>query len=145
MGIWAYTEMLTDGIIDLYEAGLVTGAASGSIRAHGLHLSAGLKRQYDAIHKNKDILSYAVDYTNLPHNVMQNDKVVSINNTTQMDLQGQAASELWPPAYQRHRRAVCSSCAAPMPRRAASRSSACRRPMTRRATRRAASFWPHLR
>jgi acyl-CoA hydrolase len=34
-----------------------------------------------------------VDYTNLPHNIMQNDKVVSINNTTQVDLQGQAASE----------------------------------------------------
>src|SRR5690606_23468962 len=30
---------------------------------------------------------------NLPHNIMQNDKVVSVNNTTQIDLQGQAASE----------------------------------------------------
>ena len=30
---------------------------------------------------------------NLPHFVMQNDRVVAINNTTQMDLQGQAASE----------------------------------------------------
>ena len=30
---------------------------------------------------------------NQPDIVMQNDRVVSINNTTQMDLQGQAASE----------------------------------------------------
>ena len=37
--------------------------------------------------------SFPVDYTNLPHNIMQNDRVVSINNTTQIDLQGQAASE----------------------------------------------------
>ena len=29
----------------------------------------------------------------MPHLIMRNDKVVSINNTTQMDLQGQAASE----------------------------------------------------
>ena len=36
---------------------------------------------------------YPVDYTNLPHIIMQNDRVVSINNTTQIDLQGQAASE----------------------------------------------------
>jgi acyl-CoA hydrolase len=36
---------------------------------------------------------HQVDYTNSPHIIMQNDKVVSINNTTQMDLQGQAASE----------------------------------------------------
>jgi acyl-CoA hydrolase len=34
-----------------------------------------------------------VEYTNLPHMIMRNDRVVSINNTTQVDLQGQAASE----------------------------------------------------
>ena len=89
-----HTEMLTDGIVDLYDAGLVTGARKrlnpGKIT---YTFSAGMKRQYDAIHNNKDFHSCAVDYTNLPHNVMQNDKVVSINNTTQMDLQGQAASE----------------------------------------------------
>ena len=34
-----------------------------------------------------------VDYTNSPHIISQNDKVVSINNTTQVDLQGQVASE----------------------------------------------------
>ena len=38
-------------------------------------------------------MAYPTRYTNLPHLIMQNDKVVSINNTTQMDLQGQAASE----------------------------------------------------
>jgi acyl-CoA hydrolase len=39
------------------------------------------------------VLSCPVEYTNLPHIIMQNDNVVSINNTTQVDLQGQAASE----------------------------------------------------
>jgi acyl-CoA hydrolase len=34
-----------------------------------------------------------VELTNLPNVIMQNDRVVAINNTTQMDLQGQAASE----------------------------------------------------
>ena len=34
-----------------------------------------------------------MEYTNSPHIIMQNDHVVSINNTTQIDLQGQAASE----------------------------------------------------
>src|SRR6476659_10742399 len=34
-----------------------------------------------------------VDYTNAPHVIMQNNHVISINNTTQVDLQGQAASE----------------------------------------------------
>src|SRR3954447_16238003 len=36
---------------------------------------------------------HQVDYTNSPHIIAQNEKVVSINNTTQIDLQGQAASE----------------------------------------------------
>jgi acyl-CoA hydrolase len=35
----------------------------------------------------------AVDLVNLPVLVMQNERVVAINSTTQMDLQGQAASE----------------------------------------------------
>jgi acyl-CoA hydrolase len=39
------------------------------------------------------VQSFPVDYTNLPQNIMRNDRVVSINNTTQVDLQGQAASE----------------------------------------------------
>ena len=48
---------------------------------------------YDAIDRNPDLLCQPVDQTNLPHVIMQNDRVISINNTTQMDLQGQAASE----------------------------------------------------
>ncbi len=55
--------------------------------------AGGSRKLYDIIHRNQDIHVYPVDYTNLPHNIMQNDKVVSINNTTQIDLQGQAASE----------------------------------------------------
>jgi acyl-CoA hydrolase len=88
------TEMLTDGLIDLYEAGIVTGARKQLDRGKMVFtFAAGSERQYQVMHKNKDILSYPVDYTNLPQNLMRNDKVVSINNATQMDLQGQAASE----------------------------------------------------
>jgi hypothetical protein len=39
------------------------------------------------------MLCCPVDYTNMPHIIMQNNNVISINNTTQIDLQGQAASE----------------------------------------------------
>ena len=53
----------------------------------------GSRYIYDAITRNPDILCCPVDYTNLPHMIMQNDRVVAINNTTQIDLQGQAASE----------------------------------------------------
>jgi len=89
-----HTEMLTDGIIDLYKAGCITGAAKqldpGRIVCT---FALGSRALYETIDRNPDFLSCPVDYTNLPHVIMQNDRVVSINNTTQMDLQGQAASE----------------------------------------------------
>jgi len=89
-----HTEMLTDGIVDLYRAGVVTGARKA------LHpgkvvctFGVGMAMQYETADGNPDFLCHAVDLTNPPHIVMQNDRVVAINSTTQMDLQGQAASE----------------------------------------------------
>ncbi len=92
MGV--HTEMLVDGMIDLYEAGLVTGARKQTQPEQMVFtFAAGSRKQYDFIHRNPVAQSYPVDQTNLPQNIMRNDKVVSINNTTQIDLQGQAASE----------------------------------------------------
>lgn len=86
--------MLSDGIIDLYKAGLITGAGKtldpGKI---AYCFALGSQYLYDTIDHNRDFIAYATRYTNPPHIIMQNDKVVTINNTTQMDLQGQAASE----------------------------------------------------
>jgi acyl-CoA hydrolase len=89
-----HTEMLAEGIIELIEAGLVTNARKRLNPGKTVFtFAAGSKKQYDLIHRNHEIHAAPVDYTNLPHNIMQNDNVVSINNTTQIDLQGQAASE----------------------------------------------------
>ena len=89
-----HTEMLTDGIVDLYKAGLITGSAKtldpGKIT---FCFALGSKYLYDTIDRNRDFSARRTRYTNLPHIIMQNDKAVSINNTTQVDLQGQAASE----------------------------------------------------
>lgn len=53
----------------------------------------GSQRLYNAIDDNPDFSCQPVELTNLPHLIMQNDRLTAINNTTQMDLQGQAASE----------------------------------------------------
>ena len=89
-----HTEMLTDGIIDLYKAGIVTGSTKTThpgkmVCTFGL----GSKSTYDIIDHNPDVSSQPVDMTNLPQQIIQNDRVTAINNTTQMDLQGQASSE----------------------------------------------------
>lgn len=89
-----HTEMLTDGIIDLVKAGKVTGARKQLDPGKVVFTFAlGSKYMYDAITRNPEMEIHPVEYTNLPHIIMQNDNAVSINNTTQMDLQGQACSE----------------------------------------------------
>jgi acyl-CoA hydrolase len=89
-----HTEMLVDGMIDLVDAGLVTGARKAIDRGQIVFtFAAGSRRQYEFIDRNPGVACRPVDYTNLPHHIMQNERVVSINNTTEIDLQGQAASE----------------------------------------------------
>ena len=92
MGV--HTEMLTDGIVDLYKAGRITGSRKALDPGKIVYTFAlGSSALYAALERNPDFDCYPVDYTNLPHLIMRNDHVISINNTTQIDLQGQAASE----------------------------------------------------
>jgi acyl-CoA hydrolase len=89
-----HTEMMVDGIADLIEAGVVTNAHKQIDCGHSVFSFAlGSEKLYRTIDRNPLVRACAVDYTNLPDNIARNDRVVSINNTTQIDLQGQAASE----------------------------------------------------
>jgi acyl-CoA hydrolase len=89
-----HTEMLVDGMVDLWEAGVVTGARKAINRYQMVFaFAAGSQRLYDFIDRNPRAQSYPVDYTNLPEMVQRNPRVAAINNTTQIDLEGQAASE----------------------------------------------------
>lgn len=89
-----HTEMLTDGILKLYQAGHITGAQKSLDPGKIVFTFAlGSNQLYAATNRNPDFLCYPVDYTNAPETIMWNEKVVAINNTTQVDLQGQAASE----------------------------------------------------
>lgn len=89
-----HTEMMTDGIADLYRAGRVSGARKALDKGKIVYSFAlGSKALYDTLHRNADMLCCPVEHTNLPANIMQNPNVASINSTTQIDLQGQAASE----------------------------------------------------
>lgn len=89
-----HTEMLTDGIADLYKAGRITGAQKaldpGKIT---FSFALGSQDLYNIVDRNSDFHCCPVEYTNPPHIIMQNDRAIAINNTTQIDLQGQAASE----------------------------------------------------
>ncbi len=89
-----HTEMFVDAMIDLFEAGKLSGAYKAFNRFQMVFcFAAGSRRQYDFLNRNPLCFAAPVDYTNLPHHIMRNDRVVSINNTTQIDLSGQACSE----------------------------------------------------
>jgi acyl-CoA hydrolase len=88
------TEMMTDGIAELYPAGCITGARKQLDPGKLVYTFAlGSQHLYATLDRNPDMHCCPVDYTNTPHVIMRNDNVISINNTTQIELQGQSASE----------------------------------------------------
>ncbi len=89
-----HTEMFVDSLVSLYEAGKVTGAHKAANRYQMTYtFAAGSKRMYDFLNRNSACFAGPVDYTNLPHRIMQNDNAISICNAAQIDLTGQACSE----------------------------------------------------
>lgn len=93
-GLGIHTEMMIDGIIDLYRAGLVTGARKKVHPGKLVYTFAlGSSDLYSTLDQNADFFCCPSEFTNSPDIIRQNEHVISINNTTQIDLQGQAASE----------------------------------------------------
>lgn len=89
-----HTEMFVDALVDLYEAGKVTGAHKAMNRYQMAYcFAAGSARMYKFLDRNPACFAGPVDYTNLPHHIMQNDNAVAICNAAQIDLFGQACSE----------------------------------------------------
>src|SRR6476646_2561783 len=89
-----HTEMMTDGLALLYRSGRVTGSRKTLDKGKVIYTFAlGSLALYATANRNPDWYCHQVDYTNSPHIIMQNDNAVSINNSCQIDLQGQAASE----------------------------------------------------
>ncbi len=89
-----HSEMLTDSMVNLVRSGQANGSnKSMDTGQHVYSFALGSESLYDTVNDNPAFSVRQSDYTNLPHNIMRNEKVVAINNTTQIDLTGQAASE----------------------------------------------------
>jgi acyl-CoA hydrolase len=89
-----HTELLTESMLELYEAGVITGARKQLNPGQMVcTFAGGSRRLYEFAHRNPAAQSFAVDYTNAPEIAARNDHLIAINSTTQIDLQGQAASE----------------------------------------------------
>ena len=89
-----HTEMFSDGVVELVEAGVITNAKKN---CHpGKMIAAflmGTKKLYDFVHENPMVEMHPVDYVTSPYVVGQNDNMVSINSCVQVDFSGQVSSE----------------------------------------------------
>lgn len=89
-----HTELFSDGVIDLVEAGVLTNARKtlhpGKIIA-GFIL--GTKRLYDWAHNNALLEFHRTEYVNDPFVVAQNERMVAINAAIEVDLTGQICAD----------------------------------------------------
>lgn len=89
-----HTELFSDGIIDLVDAGILTNARKtlhpGKIIA-GFIL--GTNRLYKWIDDNPIIEFHPTEYVNDPFVIAQNERMVAINSAIEVDLTGQICAD----------------------------------------------------
>jgi acyl-CoA hydrolase len=89
-----HTELLSNPVVDLVEAGAVTGVYKATNRGRIVTTFAlGSRRLYDFCHDNGAVQFLPVDEVNDPRAIGTEPNFVSINGTLEVDLFGQCASE----------------------------------------------------
>lgn len=89
-----HTEMLSDSIVDLVEAGVVTGRRKTLLPGKIVtSFVMGSRRLYDWVDDNPLVELRSSDFTNDPFVVARNDKMVAINSALAVDITGQVAAD----------------------------------------------------
>lgn len=89
-----HTELLSDGVVDLMESGVVNGVRKRLNRTKTVGTFAlGTARLHEFLHENTAIELHAVRYVNDPRIIANEKNFVSINATLTVDFLGQCASE----------------------------------------------------
>jgi 4-hydroxybutyrate CoA-transferase len=89
-----HTEMFTDAVVDLVEAGVVTGARKE--RNRGKIVTAfvmGTARLYDFVDDNPMVEMRSVDFTNDTHVIRSFRSMTAINSAIEVDLSGQVVAD----------------------------------------------------
>jgi 4-hydroxybutyrate CoA-transferase len=89
-----HTEMVSDGVMEAIEAGIVTGAKK-TFHPYKVVITfaLGSDRLYEFINNNPVIEAHPTDYVNHPFNVARNDNMVAINSAIEVDITGQVCSD----------------------------------------------------
>ena len=89
-----HTEMFTDGMVDLYQAGVVTGKRKTLWKGKMVGAFAlGSQKLYDFIDKNLGVDFQQGKVTNDPYTIARNRKMISVNTALQVDINGQVCSQ----------------------------------------------------
>jgi acyl-CoA hydrolase len=89
-----HTELVSDGVIPLIEAGVITGARKNfKPRKVILGFALGTRKLFDFVDNNPVFEFHPNAYTNDPLLIARNDNMVAINSALQIDLTGQVCSD----------------------------------------------------
>ncbi len=89
-----HTEMFSDGLLPLFERGVITNRMKKIHR--GMTVSGfaiGTRRLYDFIDDNPSFNFLSIDFVNDPAVIKQNPKMVAINSAIEVDLTGQVCAD----------------------------------------------------
>ncbi|UCD37472.1 MAG: acetyl-CoA hydrolase/transferase family protein [Fidelibacterota bacterium] len=89
-----HTEMISDGIMNLIETGVITNDRKklnpGKVVTSFM---MGTREMYDWADNNPVVEMRPSEYTNDPFNIARNDKVAAINSALSIDLKGQVCAD----------------------------------------------------
>lgn len=89
-----HTEMFTDGMVDLFKAGVITNKKKTLWKGKMVGTFAmGTQKLYDFIDDNLAVEFQQGNVTNDPYIIGKNHKMISVNTALQVDLTGQVCSE----------------------------------------------------
>jgi len=89
-----HTEMLSDGVMELAEAGIVNGRRKTVLPGKIVtSFVMGTHRLYEWVHDNPQIEMRASGFTNDPFLISRHERMVAINSALAVDLTGQVAAD----------------------------------------------------
>ncbi len=95
-----HSELFSDGVIELVESGVVTGARKtlhpGKITAGFL---IGTHKLYKWVDNNPMVELQRTEYVNNPFNIARNDRMVAINSALEVDFTGQVCADSIGPRF----------------------------------------------
>jgi acetyl-CoA hydrolase len=89
-----HTEMFSDGLVDLFEAGVVTNERKTLHRGKIVtSFVIGTRKSFDFVDNNPFMEFHPNEYVNDPFIIAQNDNMVAINSALSIDLTGQVCAD----------------------------------------------------